>query len=197
MGILSCNPLIIGIGFLLVEPTQFRCKNHLTGIWEACHKDQVCNEFGGDRSLYYAVTEAPDFIYNWTLKFDLICTPKMSIGCIGLAYFLGVTLASVAIIPMSDNYGKKDVFCLFLLLSFIGQVAIAFWADGLLKALLCMFIIGLSWPGKRVVGLSYILDFFAEKYRNNKIMWLNILDFPSLLILSLSYQYLYRTWLTQ
>lgn len=60
-----------------------------------------------------------------------------------------------------------------------------------------MFIVGMSWPGKRVVGLNYILDFYCEKYRNNKIMWLNLLDYPSLLVYALSYEYLYRTWIIQ
>ena len=137
--------------------------------------------------------EAPDFIYNWTLKFDLICSSKMSIGCIGLVYFLGVTLGTIAIIPLSYDFGKRDIFCLSLLISLLGQVAILFWADSLMKALMCMFLIGISWPGKRNIGLSYLLDFFAEEFRNNKIMWLNLLDYPSLIILSLCYQYLHKT----
>lgn len=62
-----------------------------------------------------------------------------------------------------------------------------FWANSIIKGSLCLFVIGLSWPGKRVVGIDYILDFFPKKYRPARILWMNLLDYPSIIAISLAY----------
>ena len=72
-----------------------------------------------------------------------------------------------------------------------------FWAFNVLTGSVCLFVIGLSWPGKRIVGIDYILDFYPKKYRPSRILWMNLLDYPSLIIITLAYEYLLRTWLLQ
>ena len=64
-GIACCNPIMLGISYLLVEPTEFRCLNEATKTWSSCSKTKVCVKLGGNNQLFYADSNAPNFIYNW------------------------------------------------------------------------------------------------------------------------------------
>ena len=72
-----------------------------------------------------------------------------------------------------------------------------FWAKSILTGSVCLFTIGLSWPGKRIIGIDYILDFYPKKYRPSRILWMNLLDYPSLILITLAYDFLLKTWLIQ
>lgn len=82
---------------------------------------------------------------------------------------------------------KKTIYLTFLSVSLMGQLGLVFWVDSIYKAYVMMFIIGLSWPGKREIGLSYILEFITEDNKQVRIFILNLLDYPSLMLLALSY----------
>jgi hypothetical protein len=58
-----------------------------------------------------------------------------------------------------------------------------------------MFILGLSWPGKRVTGLNYALEFVPLEKQQKYIQVFNLFDYPSILICSLYYEYVDRSWL--
>ena len=59
---------------------------------------------------------------------------------------------------LSDNYGRKNIFCATMFVSVLAQIGLL-KSDSLYWSTVFMFIMGLSWPGKRVTGLNYALEF--------------------------------------
>jgi hypothetical protein len=118
LGILSCNPIILGLHFLQHEPLYFRCKSH--GQWTECSKTQICQ---GNYDDYLAIDDVkrdPEFIDNWVVQMNLLCKPAMVIGLIGVSFFLGVCLAMFFVPQYAELNGKKDIFLLSLIISLIG-----------------------------------------------------------------------------
>lgn len=119
------------------------------------------------------------------------------VGLLGFSFFFGVVIALLFVPPLADAIGKKTIFCISMAISVLGQTGLLYIAESLNQALVFIVILGLSWPGKRIIGLSYILDFYPESYQNTKILWLNLLDYPSILLVSICYQYVNRSWYPQ
>jgi hypothetical protein len=60
-----------------------------------------------------------------------------------------------------------------------------------------MIMLGATWPGKRVTGLNYILEFLPQVSQKNYITFFTMLDYPSILIISMYYQYVNVSWYGQ
>lgn len=150
--------------------------------------------------MYFAVrdtSEDSEYIDNWTDKMDLLCESRVMIGLLGFSFFLGVVLALILVPFLAELHGKKNVFLISIAVSIVGQAGLLFLADGIKVAILFMFLIGATWPGKKVVGQSYILDFFPIKLQGIRILMFSLFDYPSILLISLSYQYIDRSWYNQ
>ena len=117
----------------------------------------------------------------------MLCSSNITIGLLGFSFFFGVVLALVFVPPLADAIGKKTIFCISLAISVLGQAGLIYLAESLNQALIFITILGLSWPGKRIIGLGYILDFYPESYQNTRILWLNLFDYPSILLMSICY----------
>lgn len=58
-----------------------------------------------------------------------------------------------------------------------------------------MILLGMTWPGKRVTGLNFILEFFPQNIQNIYITIFTEGDYPSIFIISLYYQFVNPNWL--
>lgn len=96
---------------------------------------------------------------------DMLCESRVKIGMLGFCYFAGVVAGLVFAHPLTDIYGKKSVFCCALLLSILGQAALLFLSYYTYLGMFFLLLVGLSWAGKTIVGISYILDFFPIRTR--------------------------------
>jgi len=161
LGIIACNPIIYGLHFLEREPRHFLCKKD-AATWVQCTKVEVCYDYNGERSSYRAVQDVSkdaDFVENWVMRMDMLCESRLKIGMLGFSYFLGVVIGLALAPPLADLCGKQYIFCSSLLLSLIGQASLLYITYSSLVAMFFLLVIGLSWAGKTIVGLSYILDF--------------------------------------
>ena len=52
----------------------------------------------------------------------------------------------------------------------------------------------MTWPGKRVVGISYILEFFPENKQKLYITLFALFDYPSIIVISALYQFVTINW---
>lgn len=57
-----------------------------------------------------------------------------------------------------------------------------------------MVLLGMTWPGKRVVGISYILEFFPENKQKLYITLFALFDYPSIIVISALYQFVTINW---
>jgi hypothetical protein len=79
----------------------------------------------------------------------------------------------------------------FSVMSQIGLI----YADNLTHATFYMFILGLTWPGKRITGLNYALEFIPLEKQQVYLQAFSLFDYPSILVASLYYEYVDRSWL--
>jgi len=57
-----------------------------------------------------------------------------------------------------------------------------------------MILLGITWPGKRVTGLSFILEFFPEVDSKNYLTYFTLFDYPDLFFISVYYQFVNPDW---
>jgi len=79
-----------------------------------------------------------------------------------LSLVCGIILALLFVPSLSDKYGRKSIFCVSLIISVIAQLGLVL-VDQQNIAFALLAIIGVAWPGKMIVGLSYGLEFFSRK----------------------------------
>jgi hypothetical protein len=81
-----------------------------------------------------------------------------------------------------------------MLCSVVAQIGLIYATD-LRIATFYMFFLGLTWPGKRITGLNYALDFIPQEKQQTYLQAFSLFDYPSILISSLYYEYIDRSWL--
>jgi Na+/melibiose symporter-like transporter len=82
---------------------------------------------------------------------------------LGSSYFIGVVTGLMFVPAMSDRIGRKEMFCVTLLVSIAAQVGLM-WSSSLNVSFGFMILLGLTWPGKRVTGITYFLEFIPAQY---------------------------------
>ena len=97
----------------------------------------------------------------------MLCEPKKRIGFLGACFFIGVIISST-ILPLgilSDYFGRKWVFVGTILLILIAQIGFL-EAKNLDELYLCMFVSGMSYPGRIIVAQNYVNEFQEESVAN-------------------------------
>lgn len=94
---------------------------------------------------------------------------------------------------MSDYFGRKNIFCATMIVSIIAQYGLIN-SSSIETSTMFMIMLGATWPGKRVTGLNFILEFFPEVDKKNYITVFTMIDYPSILIISMYYQFVNVNW---
>ena len=158
LGILSVNPIEFGLQFLEKMPNKLECSSG-AGKWSQCSQQQICKgKKNGENVSYRAVSDDPEYIVNWVDKLGLLCESHQRIGFLGSSYFIGVVVALMFVPAMSDRIGRREMFCFTLLVSIFAQIGLM-WSNSLNISFGFMIVLGLTWPGKRVTGITYFLEF--------------------------------------
>ena len=90
----------------------------------------------------------------------MLCESKNRIGFLGACFFIGVLVAST-ILPvgfLSDVFGRKWIFVGtlgILVLSSFGFII----ATTLDELYVYMFLLGITYPGRMIVGINYAYEF--------------------------------------
>ena len=145
--------------FLEKEPSKFECLNN--NEWGSCNKATICSRYPGEIRegvSYRSIKSDPDYLNNWVDKLALLCQPQHKIGFLGSSYFLGIIGAMLVVPTLSDHFGRKNIFCMTMIISIISQYGLLI-SSSLDYSTLYMIMLGATWPGKRVTGLNYILEF--------------------------------------
>ena len=91
-------------------------------------------------------------------------------------------------------FGRKWIFAASLVTCAVGQMGLIY-AQTLNSAIGFMLVVGLSFPGKNIVGLNYVLEFLQESSHTFYVSSFMLMDCLSLLGLSYGYQRVSRGWL--
>lgn len=145
-------------------PSHFTCRSRETGEWNTCSKQYIC-ELGLTRDEYRPDTEDYDYIDNWQSQVDMLCEPKTRIGLLGALYFVGILVAST-VIPVgyiSDQIGRKLVYCATIIVQITACLGLLF-ATEMDHLYIFLFMFGLTFPGRIIVGQSYAYEFITERW---------------------------------
>lgn len=145
---------------------------------------------------YRSVKTDAAYLNNWVDKLGMLCESQSNIGFLGSSYYIGIVVAMLVIPALSDCYGRKTVFVATMILQVFSQYGLMV-AQNLHEATFYMIIAGACWPGKRVAGLNYQLEFIPESLQANYITFFSMFDYPSLLLISMLYQYISVDWFPQ
>jgi len=90
----------------------------------------------------------------------MLCESKNRIGFLGACFFIGVIVSST-IVPvgyLSDQWGRKWLFIGTLGLLLVALTGF-FFATSLDQLYIFMFLFGMTFPGRIIVGINYAYEF--------------------------------------
>ena len=112
-------------------------------------------------------TTDSNYIENWVGQANMLCESKQRIGFLGACFFIGVLTAS-SIIPiglLSDLYGRKWIFVATIVILIVSCVGFLF-AKSLDELYVYMFLLGISFPGRIIVGINFAQECQKESWIN-------------------------------
>lgn len=185
---MASNPIVGGMAFLEKEPETFYCKSDMTQEWNHCSKEFICYRKQIDQGFKYtADTSEEGYFNNWVFKFDMLCKSHEQIGFLGSAFFVGVIFGLVTLPGIADVYGRRNPFIFTLVVSCVAQLGLLITSN-FNWAVLFMILCGITFPGKNVVGLNYLVEFLPDVQRENVMFGLFINDVVSYVVMAIFYQ---------
>ena len=65
-------------------------------------------------------------LYNWSYEFELYCSKSYIPPVLGTTFFCGGIAGSIILSPLPDQYGRKDIYKILLIVSFILHLNVLF-----------------------------------------------------------------------
>ena len=92
------------------------------------------------------------------------CASHNEIGKIGSALFIGIVIGCLFIPRLADIYGRKKFVLACHILNI--PILLAFFAMKTMDdAIVCYFILGLTFAGTAVVGFAFVVEFLVKRLR--------------------------------
>lgn len=190
------DPMLFGLSFLEVEPKHFECRSvdADTGEekWAPCSKDEICGS-ALPKEDYRPVKDDPEYLDNWVDKFDLLCTEKYKVGLLGSMFFAGIVTGMLFVPALADNLGRKWVFISSLSVAQFGQMGLM-WTTNIYEAYVYMFLIGLAFAGRIIVGISYHIEFNLKENSGYIVTAVLLSEATGTLLITIWYQFIDRGW---
>lgn len=117
----------------------------------------------------------------------------MKIGLIGSMYFIGLIVFITFVPPLADRYGRKWIFFATNVISCIAQLGLILATD-IYVLYFFEFLVGSTFAGRIIVGLSYILEYSLPKFSESIVFGLLISEACTTILITLWYQFVDRGW---
>ena len=122
----------------------------------------------------------------------MLCESRGKVGLLGSSFFFGILLGLLFVPRLADVYGRKYPFLGTMAFSCLVQVGLLY-CTSLNLAILLMASLGMTFPGKMIVGLNYLLEFTLDEYRQLTITTMFFTDIMLVLFTLVWYEY-FRGW---
>ena len=100
----------------------------------------------------------------------MLCEPKYKVGLIGSMYFVGVVVSMTFVGYLADLIGRKWPFMVSLVLQCIAMIGLMA-TNSLYEAYFYEFLLGLTFAGRVVVGLCFVMEYNMTKWYDNIVFW--------------------------
>ena len=127
------------------------------------------------------MTTDEEYMYNWVEKFDMLCESKTKVGLLGSSFFVGILVGLLFVPRLADMYGRKPVFLATMILSSIMQLGFLL-CTSIDQACILVAFLGMTFPGRMIVGFNYMLEFTLDCYREFVINGQFLLEIILLLV---------------
>lgn len=142
---------------------------------------------------YQPIKDDEDYLDNWVTKLHLMCLSDAQIGLLGSAFFFGLFLGLPIIPSLGDKYGRKIVYYYTLVITLIAALGLH-WSRNFNFTLFCIFVMGVLWNGKNIIGMSYADELLHKDYRKDYITAMFIIGSFVMFTPPLVYVTISRSW---
>ena len=102
--------------------------------------------------------------YSYVTEFDLVCKRNYISALIGGSFFMGLVVAAIVCGTISDVYGRKKVYTIFLLFAVTSSIATSY-ANNAWLLLVLRFTTGLSCSAGWAFSATYLAELIPPKLR--------------------------------
>lgn len=159
--------------------------------WVTCDAEYVCHD--ASISEYRLNKTDPLYLDNWVPKLGLECKSDAEVGFLGSAYFIGILVGLPVLPSVSDKYGRKKLYAAVVYTIFLTELLLTF-TESLNVAMLGLFIMGFTFSGKNIVGLSYLDEMLPEKLREDLFTTQFVCSTSISFILPMQYLLISNSW---
>ena len=154
---LSVDFYTYAIGFFLQVPDYVCTYAEDISTQRSCTPEEICADestiidwqvdWTSDRSLN-----------NWRVKFDLTCAPDWKVAFPGMFLFVGWTVTTLLLPPLSNIFGRKKFFAAAMILGFFINLVILI-THSWTVLIIMSFCLGLLTSIRIQVGYNYMIEF--------------------------------------
>ena len=132
------------------------------GVEAPCDTEVAC-------SLLYTDSFRIDWLskysfHNWMTNLDLICEEPYKIGMIGVLSFIGFSVGSILITPLSDKFGRRKTLLCVSMVTPIGIVICILVEDNLYAIYSVIFLMGLTYNCRASTAYVFATEFLTTSY---------------------------------
>ena len=153
-GMSSPSWFIYEVGFLTQEPETYTCTFD-DGTVGSCTKEDICD--GDDVASYAFNPNAEKYLDNWQERLDLTCSKEWVIGMIGGSLFIGWCITLLWLPAISDNYGRRMVFWIGMMIQLVLYTGLFFC-----KNLILMIFIWIAFGALSTIRIQIAYVYMME-----------------------------------
>lgn len=131
-----------------------------------------------------------DYLVNWYVTLDLMCTPATDYMFAASLYFIGYGVG-IIIFTFPDYFGRRGIMIKILPIYYILIVAAAY-SNNMFLIKISLFVIGFLHL-KNTVSYTQIVEMVADKDKKIAITMINAFDCSNILIVGVFHQYISRS----
>jgi MFS family permease len=160
--------------------------------WSSCTKEKFCGHPDVEFKVDYSNTLS---LHNWISDYDMHCSDKVAFGLFGSLFFIAVVVGCLVLTPLSDkpNIGRKKIMMACCVLHILCLLVLIFTSN-LKIAYIVIFIMGIAFPGRCVVGFIWASECMEAKYVKFYTSVLFALDGLCLCSASIFFRYISVNW---
>ena len=131
------------------------------------------------------------------LKYKMDCSSEFVISLFGMMFFTGYAIGNLIVPPMSDHYGRKNIFVCNMIVSLLSFVAVLLFPSdyNYIYAIIVVFFIGgFNSSGRMMVGYCYMIEMAPTKHRSWMCTVWDLHDGTMMIWVTLYYRYVSKDW---
>ena len=130
-------------------------------------------------------------LYNWVTRFNLSCSPYLTISLFGMVFFFGFTLSTFVAPRLNHFYGPRKLFLAGMAINLVIKILTLLlpnaWPGTVPTMYLLLFVNGTMQIPRLMSGQIYMCDFLPRANQSFCIAAWQAIDSSVFIIVSIAY----------